>query len=102
MFCTGLLAASLHCFICFVYPQWFHCSRCVCVRLQWLTPEGFRSLIALVGTNGQGVGTSAISVWVRNCTNLDLPPEEQDKLDQIINQLYDDLEKGKYAEVVHA
>ncbi|XP_037091255.1 SET and MYND domain-containing protein 5-like [Pollicipes pollicipes] len=52
---------------------------------QWLTPAGFRSLIALVGTNGQGVGTSAISVWVRNCTSLDLPPEEQDKLDEVIN-----------------
>ena len=64
------------------------------VPLQWLTPEGFRSLIALVGTNGQGVGTSAISVWVRNCTNLDLPTEENEKLDQVINQLYDDLEKG--------
>ena len=62
--------------------------------LQWLTPEGFRSLIALVGTNGQGVGTSAISVWVRNCTNLELPDEESEKLDQVINQLYDDLEKG--------
>ncbi|XP_037092916.1 SET and MYND domain-containing protein 5-like [Pollicipes pollicipes] len=60
---------------------------------QWLTPAGFRSLIALVGTNGQGVGTSAISVWVRNCTSLDLPPEEQDKLDEVINQLYEDLEK---------
>ena len=64
--------------------------------LQWLTPEGFRSLIALVGTNGQGVGTSAISVWVRNCTGLDLPPDEHEKLDQLINQLYDDLEKGAY------
>jgi len=60
---------------------------------QWLTPEGFRSLIALVGTNGQGVGTSAISVWVRNCSNLDLPDCEQEKLDAVVNQLYEDLDK---------
>lgn len=25
--------------------------------LQWFTPDGFRSLFALVGTNGQGIGT---------------------------------------------
>ncbi|RLV76490.1 hypothetical protein DV515_00016923 [Chloebia gouldiae] len=24
---------------------------------RWFTPEGFRSLFALVGTNGQGIGT---------------------------------------------
>lgn len=24
---------------------------------QWFTPDGFRSLFALVGTNGQGIGT---------------------------------------------
>ncbi|PRD24200.1 UNVERIFIED_CONTAM: SET and MYND domain-containing protein 5 [Trichonephila clavipes] len=27
--------------------------------LQWFTADGFRSLIALVGTNGQGIGTRA-------------------------------------------
>ncbi|KAI1238044.1 hypothetical protein IHE44_0012752 [Lamprotornis superbus] len=27
---------------------------------RWFTPEGFRSLFALVGTNGQGIGTSCI------------------------------------------
>lgn len=29
----------------------------VMIVLQWFVPEGFRSLFALVGTNGQGVGT---------------------------------------------
>lgn len=59
----------------------------------WLTPEGFRSLLALIGTNGQGVGTSAISVWVKNSTNLPLSDEESAELDKFIDKLYEDLEK---------
>lgn len=27
------------------------------IVLQWFVPEGFLSLFALVGTNGQGIGT---------------------------------------------
>merc|ERR1719300_606355 len=37
---------------------------------QWFTPEGFRSLFALIGTNGQGIGSSSISNWVKNCEKL--------------------------------
>ncbi|KAG0713036.1 SET and MYND domain-containing protein 5 [Chionoecetes opilio] len=60
---------------------------------QWLTPEGFRSLVALVGTNGQGIGTSPLSRWVRNCDNLDLSEEERKNLNHLIDDLYDQLEK---------
>lgn len=60
---------------------------------QWLTPEGFRSLLALIGTNGQGVATSAISVWVKNSDDLNLPEKEKEQLDKFIDQLYDDLDK---------
>ncbi|XP_045109563.1 SET and MYND domain-containing protein 5-like [Portunus trituberculatus] len=59
----------------------------------WLTPEGFRSLVALVGTNGQGIGTSPLSRWVRNCDNLDLSEEERKKLNKLIDNVYDQLEK---------
>lgn len=59
----------------------------------WLTPEGFRTLLALIGTNGQGVATSAISIWVKNCTDLPLPDHEKAELDKFIDQLYDDLDK---------
>lgn len=31
--------------------------RLTSLSLQWFTPDGFRSLFALVGTNGQGIGT---------------------------------------------
>lgn len=59
----------------------------------WLTPEGFRSLVALVGTNGQGIGTSPLSRWVRNCDNVDLSEEERKKLNKLIDDVYDQLDK---------
>lgn len=60
---------------------------------KWFTPEGFRALFALVGTNGQGVGTSSLSQWVHGCDALDLPAQERDQLDGFIDQLYKDIEK---------
>lgn len=64
----------------------------------WFTPEGFQSLIALVGTNGQGIGTSAFNVWMKNCDLLELPHQEQEKLNSFIIQLYESVEKetGSY------
>nr|CAD7401676.1 unnamed protein product [Timema poppensis] len=69
-----------------------HALYADCVQ-QWLTPEGFLSLVALVGTNGQGVGTSPISEWVKNASALELPEEEKKKLDKFIENLYDELSK---------
>ncbi|KAG7273218.1 hypothetical protein CRUP_031525 [Coryphaenoides rupestris] len=43
-------------------------------KFRWFTPEGFRSLFSLVGTNGQGIGT-------------------REQLDAFIDQLYKDIEK---------
>lgn len=59
----------------------------------WLTQEGFRSLLALVARSGQIIGTSALSVWVKNCCDLDLPETERASLDALIDRLYDDIEK---------
>lgn len=59
----------------------------------WLAPEGFRSLLALIGTNGQGVATSAISTWVKMCGNLNISDQERQELDKYIDQLYEDLDK---------
>nr|CAD7573418.1 unnamed protein product [Timema californicum] len=69
-----------------------HALYADCVQ-QWLTQEGFLSLVALVGTNGQGVGTSPISEWVKNASALELPEEEKKKLDKFIENLYDELSK---------
>ncbi|KAH0554861.1 SET and MYND domain-containing protein 5 [Cotesia glomerata] len=60
---------------------------------QWFTPEGFRSLLALVGTNGQGIGTSAFSRWVKNVTALELPTDRRIQIDKFIDQIYDDMDE---------
>uniref|UniRef100_A0A8D0HB95 Protein-lysine N-trimethyltransferase SMYD5 n=1 Tax=Sphenodon punctatus TaxID=8508 RepID=A0A8D0HB95_SPHPU len=67
---------------------------------RWFTPEGFRSLFALVGTNGQGIGTSSLSQWVHGCDALELPPAEREELDAFIDQLYKDIEKGRWQGLV--
>ncbi|KAI4487400.1 hypothetical protein M0804_005549 [Polistes exclamans] len=61
--------------------------------LNWFTPEGFRSLLALVGTNGQGIGTSAFARWVKNVNVLELPENERIHVDKFIDRLYDDMEE---------
>ncbi|PSN44796.1 SET and MYND domain-containing protein 5 [Blattella germanica] len=59
---------------------------------EWFMPDGFRSLVALVGTNAQGVGTSPFSEWVKKVTELELPTDEKQKLDSFIDKLYEDLD----------
>uniref|UniRef100_A0A8C8M1M2 Protein-lysine N-trimethyltransferase SMYD5 n=1 Tax=Oncorhynchus tshawytscha TaxID=74940 RepID=A0A8C8M1M2_ONCTS len=55
--------------------------------------QGFRSLFALVGTNGQGIGTSSLSQWVQACDALELTSQQREQLDSFIDQLYKDIEK---------
>ncbi|KTF82032.1 hypothetical protein cypCar_00032288 [Cyprinus carpio] len=62
-------------------------------KFQWFTPEGFRSLFSLVGTNGQGIGTSSLSQWVHACDALELPSQQREQLDALIDQLYKDIDK---------
>ena len=50
--------------------------------------------MALVGTNGQGIGTSAFSCWVKNVSALELPNEERMQVDKFIDRIYDDMEEG--------
>jgi len=61
---------------------------------RWFTPDGFRSLFSLVGTNGQGIGTSSLSRWVHACDALELPSQQRETLDSFIDQLYKDIEKA--------
>lgn len=58
-----------------------------------LTPEGFQMLLAIVGTNGQGIGTSAISQWVTKSSQLTLPDAEKDRLDSFIDKLYENMDQ---------
>ena len=68
--------------------------------MQWFTPEGFKSLLALVGTNGQGIGTSAFSRWVKNVFALELPRDERIQIDKLIERIYDDMEEGKLLQIL--
>lgn len=61
---------------------------------QWFTPDGFNRLLALVGTNGQGIGTSAFSRWVKNVSALDLPNDRRMQVDKLIDRIYDEMEEG--------
>jgi len=56
---------------------------------EFLTPEGFRSLFALMGRNGQGIGTSSFSVWVENVANNLI---DDDSTNELIDALYLDME----------
>ena len=38
---------------------------------------------------------SSISIWCKNCDELSLQDEEKSQLDAFIDQLYDDLDKGR-------
>ncbi|XP_066150687.1 histone-lysine N-trimethyltransferase SMYD5 [Euwallacea fornicatus] len=59
---------------------------------QFLTSEGFQSLIALIGTNGQGIGSSPFSAWRQNVQKLDLPPTQKEEINSFIEKIYDDFE----------
>lgn len=59
---------------------------------QFLTLDGFHALLALLGTNGQGVGTSALSQWVMKSSELELPQKEKEELNRFIDQLYEDMD----------
>ncbi|CAH3015610.1 unnamed protein product [Porites evermanni] len=61
---------------------------------QWFKPEGFQSLMALIGTNGQGIGTSSLSIYVSNLEDLsDTSEDERQALDIYIDQLYEEMDK---------
>lgn len=59
-----------------------------------LTVEGFQMLLAIIGTNGQGLGTSAISQWVMRSSELSLEVSEKEQLDGFIDKLYENMDQA--------
>uniref|UniRef100_H2ZB99 SET domain-containing protein n=1 Tax=Ciona savignyi TaxID=51511 RepID=H2ZB99_CIOSA len=57
----------------------------------WFTTDGFKNIFALLGTNQQGIGSSALSVWVLNCDELNLQESDRLDLDSCIDDLYQEL-----------
>ncbi|CAG9562613.1 unnamed protein product [Danaus chrysippus] len=60
---------------------------------EFLTPEGFSSLMALVGTNGQGIGTSPLALWVNSVSQLTMSDDERQQLDVFIDKIYQYVEE---------
>jgi hypothetical protein len=67
-------------------------------EFKWfLTSDGFRQLLALLGRNQQGVGTSSLAIWVKNCENLSTLQQAAASSDvsQLIDAIYTKIDDGK-------
>lgn len=49
--------------------------------------------MALIGTNGQGVGTSVFQQWSNNCKK-NLPSDQMELFEQFVDNAYDVMEEG--------
>eukprot|EP00052_Salpingoeca_macrocollata_P011322 m.87129 g.87129 ORF g.87129 m.87129 type:complete len:428 (-) comp18005_c0_seq1:37-1320(-) len=56
---------------------------------KWVALDGFRSLLAMIGTNGAGIGTSSIAAYDRVLTALPLPEAEKAEIEEQMNSLYE-------------
>lgn len=61
----------------------------------------FKRLFALIGENGQGIGTSSFADWVQNVSKLDLPTDEKLAADELIDSCYAQLEEGIYFQSIN-
>jgi len=52
--------------------------------------------LALIGTNGQGVGTSAFQQWSNNCKK-NLSSDQMKLFEQFVDNAYDVMEKGNFS-----
>lgn len=59
-----------------------------------MTPQAFKTFFAIIGTNGQGVGTSPFADWVKNVAELKLSDDERVSVDTMIDDLYERLDDG--------
>ncbi|XP_004343338.2 SMYD5 protein [Capsaspora owczarzaki ATCC 30864] len=57
------------------------------------TTHGFRSLLALVGMNGQGVGTTALDMYLVAVERLNLSESDAKTRDQFVEKLLDDIDE---------
>jgi len=68
-------------------------------EFKWfLTSDGFRQLLALLGRNQQGIGTSSLAIWVKNCENLSTPQQAaaaSSDVSQLIDAIYTKIDDGK-------
>lgn len=58
-----------------------------------LERDNFISLIALIGMNGQGIGTSTLASYCNTLDALELSKDERDEVDSRVDQLWDAVDK---------
>lgn len=51
--------------------------------------------MALIGTNGQGIGTSPLAMWVTAVLEIAMSNDERQQLDLFIDKLYEYVEQGE-------
>lgn len=51
--------------------------------------------MGLVGTNSQGIATSVLAEWVKKVSDLLMPEEDKQKLDEYIDDLYNKVGECK-------
>lgn len=72
----------------------------MCVRwFQFLSMDIFKRMFALIGENGQGIGTSSFGHWVKNVAALNLSTDEKFAVDGLIDECYAQLDEGKYPKI---
>lgn len=60
----------------------------------FLAETGFTSLLALIGKNGQGIGTSAFSKWADNCERLVANnPAECERINRLVESLFNEMDQ---------
>ncbi|KAG4077334.1 hypothetical protein HA402_009735 [Bradysia odoriphaga] len=60
---------------------------------EFLTPQAFKTFFAIIGTNGQGIGTSPFANWVKNVSDLKLSDDERIAVESLIDDLYQKLDE---------
>lgn len=60
---------------------------------KYLTLEGLTQIFALIGTNSQGIGTSAFAGWVKNVSELEMNDKQRKELDELIDTFYATLDE---------
>lgn len=51
-------------------------------------------MFALIGENGQGIGTSPFADWVKNVSTLNVLPDEKVAVDALIDDCYARMDEG--------
>lgn len=55
---------------------------------KYLSYDGFVALLALIGTNSQGIGSSSFANWVKNVGEIEMKEKNREEIDNLIDSIY--------------